>query len=45
MDACTPTTTPFGRRPLKLAHIAAQALARERPPEATAHKWRVFRAL
>ena len=45
MDACTPVTTPFGRRPLKLAHIAAQARARERPPEATAHKWRVFRAL
>jgi replication initiation protein RepC len=45
MDVCSPTTTPFGRRPLKLAHIAAQAMARERPPEATVHKWRVFRAL
>jgi replication initiation protein RepC len=38
-------TTPFGRRPLKLAHVAAQMAARQRPPEAAVHKWTVFRAL
>jgi replication initiation protein RepC len=38
-------TTPFGRRPLKLAHVAAQALAKTRPPEKVVHKWNVFRAI
>src|SRR6185437_6811818 len=38
-------TTPFGRRSLTLAHVASQMVARERPPDAVAHKWSVFRAL
>jgi replication initiation protein RepC len=38
-------TTPFGRRPLKLAHVASQAAAKARPPEKFAHKWNVFRAV
>ena len=38
-------TTPFGRRSLTLGHIASQLVARERPPDAAAHKWNVFRAL
>src|SRR4051794_41765162 len=38
-------TTPFGRRPLSLAMVAAQAAAKACPDEATAHKWRVFRNL
>ena len=38
-------TTPFGRRPLKLAHVASQAAAKARPPEKVAHKWHVFRAI
>ena len=38
-------TTPFGRRSLTLGHIASQVVARERPPDAVAHKWNVFRAL
>ena len=38
-------TTPFGRRPLALAHVASQVAAKHRSPEATAHKWTVFRAL
>ncbi len=38
-------TTPFGRRPLKLAHVASQAAAKVRPPEKFAHKWNVFRAI
>ena len=36
-------TTPFGRRPLTLAHVAAQAEARTRPLEQAVHKWQVFR--
>jgi replication initiation protein RepC len=36
-------TTPFGRRPLTLAQVAAQAAASERPPQKAAHKWNVFR--
>jgi replication initiation protein RepC len=39
------STTPFGRRPVSLAHVASQLTAKERPPEATAHKWTVFRAI
>src|SRR4051812_34420514 len=39
------STTPFGRRPLSLAMVAAQAVAKACPDDATAHKWRVFRNL
>ncbi len=39
------STTPFGRRSLTLAHVAAQASAKERPPEKAVHKWNVFRAI
>ena len=38
-------TTPFGRRRLSLAMVAAQAAAKACPEDATAHKWRVFRNL
>ena len=44
METHSPTT-PFGRRTLSLAHLANQAIAKERPPDATAHKWTVFRAI
>ncbi|QEL26981.1 replication initiation protein RepC (plasmid) [Bosea sp. F3-2] len=37
------STTPFGRRTLTLAHVASQALAKERPPEKAVHKWNLFR--
>jgi replication initiation protein RepC len=39
------STTPFGRRRVSLADVASQLAAKERPPEATAHKWTVFRAI
>lgn len=39
------STTPFGRRPLTLAHVASQAMAKTRPPEKATHKWQVFRAI
>jgi replication initiation protein RepC len=39
------TTTPFGRRTLTLAHVAAQITAREKPPEKAIHKWKIFRAV
>src|ERR1700690_4630412 len=39
------STTPFGRRPLALAHVASQAIAKARPPEKAVHKWQVFRAI
>ncbi len=39
------STTPFGRRSLSLAHVAAQAVAKARPPEKVVHKWQVFRAV
>ena len=39
------STTPFGRRSLTLAHVAAQAVAKARPPEKAVHKWQVFRAI
>jgi len=39
------TTTPFGRRPLTLAHVASQAVAKARPAEKAVHKWNVFRAV
>jgi len=38
-------TTPFGRRPLSLAMMAAQAVAKACPDDTAAHKWRVFRNL
>jgi Cu(I)/Ag(I) efflux system membrane protein CusA/SilA len=38
-------TTPFGRRPLSLAMVAAQQAAKACPEDAAAHKWRVFRNL
>jgi replication initiation protein RepC len=38
-------TTPFGSRTLKLAHVAAQIAAREKPPEKAVHKWKIFRAV
>jgi replication initiation protein RepC len=39
------TTTPFGRRTLRLAHIASQTLAKARPLDKSSHKWTVFRAI
>ena len=38
-------TTPFGRRPLSFAMVAAQQAAKACPEDAAAHKWRVFRNL
>ena len=38
-------TTPFGRRSLSLAHVASQAIAKERPLDKVVHKWTVFRAI
>ena len=38
-------TTPFGSRTLKLAHVAAQITAREKPPEKAVHKWKILRAV
>src|SRR5208337_2181144 len=46
MQSHQPTpTTPFGRRSLTLAHVASQAIAKQRPPDAAAHKWNVYRDL
>ncbi len=42
MQTHTPTT-PFGRRPMSLAMIASQVAANGTDPEATVHKWHVFR--
>ncbi|RWO62375.1 MAG: replication initiation protein RepC [Mesorhizobium sp.] len=36
------STTPFGRRPMTLGHIASQMTAKTVSPEAVAHKWKVF---
>ncbi len=46
----THSTTPFGRRPLSLAMVAAQAATRDfaakpNASEMAVHKWRLFRAL
>ncbi|MGE0236469.1 plasmid replication protein RepC [Methylocystis sp.] len=46
----TYSTTPFGRRPLSLAMVAAQAATRDfaanpDASETVVHKWRLFRAL
>lgn len=38
-------TTPFGRRTMSLALVAAQVNARGVAPEKTAHKWKVVQAL
>jgi replication initiation protein RepC len=38
-------TTPFGRRSLTLAHVAAQMAASVRQPDKVVHKWRIFRAI
>ena len=38
-------TTPFGRRTLTLAHVAAQMTASARPPDKVVHKWQIFRAI
>ena len=40
-----PPTTPFGRRSLTLAHVAAQVAASSRPPDKIVHKWKIFRAI
>jgi len=39
------STTPFGRRPLTLAMVASQVVAKRCPPDAHVHKWQVFRAI
>ena len=44
MERLSPTT-PFGRRPLSLAMVAAQEAAKSCRDDAAAHKWRVFRNL
>ncbi|MDX0519069.1 plasmid replication protein RepC [Sinorhizobium medicae] len=36
------STTPFGRRPMTLGHIARQTAAKAVAPDAVAHKWQVF---
>ena len=41
----TLSTTPFGRRRLSLAMVAAQASAKACPGDAAAHKWHVLRHL
>ena len=38
-------TTPFGRRPLSLAMVTSQARAKTVAPDATGHKWQVFRGI
>ena len=38
-------TTPFGRRPLTLAHVATHMAASARPPDKVVHKWKVFKAV
>lgn len=43
MHSVSQPTTPFGRRPLSLAMMAAHAVAKTCPDDALAHKWRVFR--
>jgi replication initiation protein RepC len=44
MESHTPTT-PVGRRPLTLAHVATQIAASSRPPEKVVHKWKIFQAI
>lgn len=42
MQTHTPTT-PFGRRAMSLAMVASQVVAQSADPNATVHKWHVFR--
>ena len=44
MQSHTPTT-PFGRRPLTLAHVATQMAVSSRRPDKVVHKWQIFRAI
>ena len=44
MQSHTPTT-PFGRRPLTLAHVATQMAVSGRRPDKVVHKWQIFRAI
>jgi replication initiation protein RepC len=44
METHTPTT-PFGRRSLKLAHVATEIIASSRPPDKVVHKWKIFHAI
>jgi len=44
METHTPTT-PFGRRSLKLAHVATQIAASSRAPEKVVHKWKIFHTI
>jgi replication initiation protein RepC len=44
MEPRTPTT-PFGRRPLTLAHVATQMAVSSRRPDKVVHKWQIFRAI
>lgn len=44
MDAQIPTT-PFGRRPLSLAMVASQSIAKACPAGIVVNKWQVFRAI
>jgi replication initiation protein RepC len=44
MEKHTPTT-PFGRRSLKLAHVATQVTAASRSPDKVVHKWKTFHAI
>jgi replication initiation protein RepC len=39
------STTPFGRRPLTLAHVASQVDAMSCPPEKVVHKWKIYQAI
>ena len=39
------STTPFGRRTLTLAHVAAQLTTKAIPEDKPVHKWNVFRAI
>src|ERR1700758_1919613 len=39
------STAPFGRRSLSLAHVASQAIAKERSLDKVVHKWTVYRAI
>jgi replication initiation protein RepC len=39
------STTPFGRRSLRLAHVAAQLSASSRSPGRVVHKWKIFQRI
>ena len=42
MQTHTATTTPFGRRPMSLAMLSSQKVAREAPKGARLNKWKLF---